>query len=511
MPPQPPSVRTPGRSARRVAALLSAVLVGGALPAAAVQVGTAPVPVRSAYVPCSRDFTDVPPSATFYRAVTWMGCTGLTTGYPDGSFGRTRPTSRGESAVFLYRMSGQTHRLGSERPFADVSLGSYAATAIDWMRQQGHAHGYADGTFGIDREITRGELAQLLYRTSGEDSHQPPAQSPFPDVPTTASGYEAVTWLRSTGMVHGYTDGTFGYGAPITRGETAQFLYALETHLHGEPAPPVIPPQPAPEPEPTPADPRYVVIENDLNLRSGPGVSHGILTVLRRDARVTGTGVTRDGWIQITSGSVTGWVNGSYLMEDFEAGTVKSSWSARARAVRPTPRAGVATVQARWVEQPNGWWCGPASLSIALSAFGLEASLEEMARQANTASNGTWLHEVGRVLDLHAPAGVRYSVTTIPGADATAAQRRLFRQDMQRSIAAGVPAVVNLAADPAEQPRHYPRGATVYHHFVVVGYDEHAHEVLVYDPWNYAGVGRFWISADRVADMAGRRGYVSLR
>lgn len=498
------------------AALTATLLIGTALPAQA-SATSAPTSssLTSATGPCAEDFRDAPPTSTFYRAITWMACSGLTTGYANGTFGYARPISRGESAVFLYRMSGETFTPGPSGSFSDVPASSYAATAIAWMKARGYALGYADGSFGIDQSITRGELAQLLYRTSQVTDHQPPAVSPFSDVPTSASGYPAVTWLRSTGMVRGYANGTFGYSSAITRGESAQFLYALETHLHGEPEPPAVPPRPAPQPDPEPAPPpsapQFVVIENDLNLRAGPGVSHRILSVLPRNARVSATGATSAGWRQVTSGSTTGWVNGTYLIADFEAGSAKSAWSATARAVPPTPRNGVSIIRADWVQQPSGYWCGPASLKIVLSAFGLNVTQEEMARQARTTREGTWLHEVGRVMDLHAPAGIRYSVTTIPTANATAAQKRLFRQDMLRTVRAGAPAVVNLAAAPAEQPAHYPRGATLYHHFVVVGYDETTDRVLVYDPWNYGGVRQFWLPADQVADMAGLRGYVSIR
>lgn len=87
------------------------------------------------------------------------------------------------------------------------------------------------------------------------------------------------------------------------------------------------PPEPEPEPEPTPVpnpDPSYavgdqiIVVEGPLNVRSGAGVSHGVIESLATGAHmcVLSAGTVRDGytWFQIrtTGGSVTGWIAGEY-------------------------------------------------------------------------------------------------------------------------------------------------------------------------------------------------------
>jgi hypothetical protein len=115
------------------------------------------------------------------------------------------------------------------------------------------------------------------------------------------------------------------------------------------------------------------------------------------------------------------------------------------------------------------------------------------------------------VLDYNAPTTVRYSVTTIRGQDSTREDRIRIREDLKRSIKAGVPAVVNIAATPAEQPplqRQKTGGKfTLRHHMPVVGYNENNNTVLVQDPWTKP----FWISVYQLADMAGTRGYASLK
>ena len=93
----------------------------------------------------------------------------------------------------------------------------------------------------------------------------------------------------------------------------------------------------------------------------------------------------------------------------------------------------------------------------------------------------------------------------------TREDRIRIREDLKRSIKAGVPAAVNIAATPDEQPplQLQKTGGkfTLRHHMPVVGYNENNDTVLVQDPWTKP----FWISVYRLADMAGTRGYVSLK
>ncbi|MFC7402085.1 S-layer homology domain-containing protein [Citricoccus sp. GCM10030269] len=462
--------------------------------------------------PCKQDFVDAPPDGMFYRAITWMACDGLTVGYTDGSFGRALEITRGETAQFLYRMSGEHHDPGTQRDFTDVNPGGAGFTAISWMEENGYTVGRTDGSFGINDEITRGELAQFMYGLSGE-SGPAPSTSPYSDMTPESGFYRAAAWLHSTNLVAGYADGTFRTRRDITRGETAQFLFALESYLHGTPAPPSTPPKPA-----VPLAYRYVVIADDgLNVRTGPGSSYSRITALARNTKVVITGRSRSvggaTWREITAGSVKGWVHGGYLMRDFEAGNAKSSLSRTGSVRTPSTRNGVTRLSVDHESQPNGYYCGPASITIALSAFGINTNQAAMAEQAQTDTSGTWLHQVARVMDYNAPASVRYTVTTIPGSSQKASydQRIQFRDDMVRSVKAGVPGLVNIAATPGEQaPLHRQKTEGRFilrHHMPVVGYDEKSNDLLVSDPWTKP----FWVDAYKLADMTVTRGYATLK
>lgn len=220
---------------RRIAGVMAILTVTVTL-AGPVSAGTAPAAEAAATKPCATpDFTDVPRGANFYDPITWLRCEQISTGYTNGSYAPHQQITRGETAQLLYRFSGETHRAGTHIDFTDVPTSRSAFTAVSWMQAKGYTAGYANGTFGADRPITRGELAAFLYRMS-DDQAIAPATSPFPDMSTRDNFYTPAAWFYGTGMVSGYADGTFRPHRPVTRGESAKFLYALETRVNGAPS-----------------------------------------------------------------------------------------------------------------------------------------------------------------------------------------------------------------------------------------------------------------------------------
>lgn len=62
-----------------------------------------------------------------------------------------------------------------------------------------------------------------------------------------------------------------------------------------------------------------------VNMRSGPGTSNRVLKVLSPKEQVTATGQSSGAWLEVTAGSLTGWVHKDYLSA--VASTVKAAGS----------------------------------------------------------------------------------------------------------------------------------------------------------------------------------------
>lgn len=174
-----------------------------------------------------KHFTDVKPGGSFYDPIMWLSCNDATTGYVDGSYRSGREITRGEAASFLYRIAGDGYISKTGRSFNDVKPGSAHYHAISWMADKGYSVGYVDGSYGVNRNISRGELASFAHRLAGAPDTVS-TKSPFPDVNMGKSHGEAIIWLSEQKAISGYTDGTFRSSRHVTRGETAKILYVLK-------------------------------------------------------------------------------------------------------------------------------------------------------------------------------------------------------------------------------------------------------------------------------------------
>lgn len=176
-------------------------------------------------------FSDVLDSShPYYRAIYWAAAEEITKGYSDGTFGINRPCTRGEMMMFLWRYAGKPNpKTASKSPFKDVPKNHVFYKAILWGSQKGITKGYSDGTFGINRNVSRGECMMFLWRLKGKPNPTAVSMSPFKDVPKTHVFYKAILWGAQKKVTTGYTSGekkgTFGIDENCTRGQIVTFFY----------------------------------------------------------------------------------------------------------------------------------------------------------------------------------------------------------------------------------------------------------------------------------------------
>lgn len=177
-------------------------------------------------MPCGTQFSDITFAYLFCWEIGWLVASGVTLGYPDGAYKPNLNITRGAMAAFLYRLSGNPTFVPPATPsFTDVPTTHLFYTEIEWLADTGITGGFNDGTFGVNRAVTRGAMAAFLYRLAGEPPFTPSATPSFTDVPTTHLFYTEIEWLADTGITLGQGDGSFGVDNPVTRGSMAAFLY----------------------------------------------------------------------------------------------------------------------------------------------------------------------------------------------------------------------------------------------------------------------------------------------
>jgi len=173
-----------------------------------------------------KPFTDVPVEFPFVQEIRWLADSGITTGFPDGTFRPSASVERQAMAAFLYRAAGSPDfDAPATSPFRDVRTGDPFYKEITWLADTGITTGFSDGTFRPTAPIERQAMAAFLYRMAGEPDFTPPATSPFSDVRTNHPFYKEISWLAAVQVTTGYSDGTYRSTASVARDAMAAFLH----------------------------------------------------------------------------------------------------------------------------------------------------------------------------------------------------------------------------------------------------------------------------------------------
>lgn len=145
--------------------------------------------------------------------------TAFLVGYAEGTFGPERNMTRAEVTTMFARLL--TEQIEADKTYSstfnDVAKGCWAANYIGYMQQFGIVTGYEDGSFRPDAPVTRAEFAAIASRF--EKLTQGSAS--FTDVPDTHWAVRYINFAATRGWVTGYEDGTFKPEYSITRAEVA--------------------------------------------------------------------------------------------------------------------------------------------------------------------------------------------------------------------------------------------------------------------------------------------------
>lgn len=111
--------------------------------------------------------------------------------------------------------------------FTDVSIYHYFYNEISWLASTGITTGWSDGTYRPGNNINRDAMAAFLYRMAGSPAYTAPKVARFKDVPTSHPFYKEISWLADQGITTGWVDGTFHPDANITREAVAAFMHRM--------------------------------------------------------------------------------------------------------------------------------------------------------------------------------------------------------------------------------------------------------------------------------------------
>ncbi len=156
--------------------------------------------------------------------------TGTSCFYPD------RILTRGMLAVILYRLAGEPV-VNQDPWFTDTETGRWYSCGIAWVADQGIAHGYGDGSFGVDDPVTREQAAKMIsiwMQMEGMGVYPENVLLQFSDcgeISPWAAGHVAA--LTEIGVLTGKPDGKGNRRIEPKAGTTRAECAAMIQRLHG--------------------------------------------------------------------------------------------------------------------------------------------------------------------------------------------------------------------------------------------------------------------------------------
>ena len=168
---------------------------------------------------------DVNDGDWFAPSVYFVLKNGLMNGVSEFVFSPDAPMTRAMLVTVLWRYEGEPDAPAST--FSDVKAGTWYADAVSWAASNGVVNGVGSNKFDPDGNITREQMAAILYRYSngkGIDTGKQGSLSGFPDAGKVSSyAKTALQWAVAEGIIGG-SDGKLLPQGNATRAQVATIL-----------------------------------------------------------------------------------------------------------------------------------------------------------------------------------------------------------------------------------------------------------------------------------------------
>lgn len=183
-------------------------------------------------------FTDVKSSDWFYDEVQYVYDRGLFGGTSATTFEPQAKMTRAMFVTVLGRMSGVDPSLYNDVYFYDVVPGSWYAPYVQWAYEEGITDGISATEFGVNRPVTREQMAKFIIVYSWKQNIDFTQVSPgysFDDFDEISDwSYYYVYECQEYGLLTGRDDNTFDPRAGSTRAEVATLIQRVCRATAGE-------------------------------------------------------------------------------------------------------------------------------------------------------------------------------------------------------------------------------------------------------------------------------------
>ena len=157
----------------------------------------------------SKPYHDVDTGRWYHEGIDYAIAHGLMNGVGNGMFEPESSMTRAMLVTVLWRYAGSP--AGWENPFTDVPNGSWFTQAVAWAAENGIVNGVGNHKFEPDSNITREQMAAILFRYAAMSGFDTSARGNLDQYPDRGdvSGYavEPLSWAVAEGLIKGTDNG----------------------------------------------------------------------------------------------------------------------------------------------------------------------------------------------------------------------------------------------------------------------------------------------------------------
>ncbi len=174
-------------------------------------------------------FSDIEKPTWAQKKIEALAARGIVAGVGDNTFNPYANVTRAQFIQMLIK-AFELNDSSASTTFNDVKAGDWYYNSIATAQKLGIVSGKKDGNFGVTDQISRQDMAVMLYKTAklAKVNLESKSVNQFTDK-EKISGYaiEAVEAMQEAGIVSGVGDGMFAPMNKSTRAEASTIIYNL--------------------------------------------------------------------------------------------------------------------------------------------------------------------------------------------------------------------------------------------------------------------------------------------
>lgn len=177
--------------------------------------------------PIKMNFLDLDAVEWAYEAIATLTDKGIINGRTETAFAPMDTVRREEFVKLLVCASGYENNSYANGHFTDVETGAWYEKYICIGAEKGIVNGVDDNRFGVGENISRQDMAVIIYRMlKNKGVELPIAELTFADAEQISDyAKEAIACLAGSGFVSGTGNNFYNPTGTATRAEAAQILY----------------------------------------------------------------------------------------------------------------------------------------------------------------------------------------------------------------------------------------------------------------------------------------------